>query len=342
MSAYKQFTTKDVVITPFDASKRFSFNGNEITGSTVGIEVYQGIKPTSNIFVSQSEQTSGLVFIQNTTGVYSNIKQLYYTNFISSSIGDTAPTRSIIVGAVGGNVELDTRYVGAIEAPRYENYLQSTLTQSRHFPTGSGDKISVVSIPAKLFGENIVPYTFEVEYTTSAGVGAKLIDDGEGNLVVNSLSSSGAFFGTGSYGTGSYGIGDDIPLGGIVGQVFYSHGIATITTSSLVTMGSEISESASNLANFTVNFSSSIRIYEHQYKCGIRNNEFDFSLNPTLLSGSADDEYYNFATGSEFNPYVTTVGLYNENHELLVVGKLSSPIPISRYVDTTLMVNFDT
>jgi len=342
MSAFKQFTTKDVVITPFDASKDFSFTGNEITSSAVGIEVYLGVKPTSSIFVSQSEQQSGLVFIQNTTGVYSNIKQLYYTNFLSSSKGDTVPTSSIIVGADGGNVELDTRYVGAIEAPRYENYLQSTLTQSRYFPTSSGDQISVISIPAKLFGENIVPNTFEFEYTSSAGIGAKIIDDGEGNLIVNSVSSSGAFYGVGTYGTSSYGVGDDVPLGEIIGQVFYPHGIAVVTTSSFITMGAEISESAANLANFTVNFSSSIRLYEHQYKCGIRNNEFDFSLNPTILSGSDDDVYYDFATGSEFNPYVTSVGLYNENNELLVIGKLSSPIPISRYVDTTIMVNFDT
>lgn len=338
MSAFKQFTTKDVTITPFDAIKGFSFSGNEITGSTVGIEVYQGIKPTSSIFVSQSEQPTGLVFIQNTTGIYSNIKQLYYSNYITSSLGDTVPTRSIVAGATPE----DLRYTGPIEAPRYENYLQSTLTQSRYFPTGSGDKISVVSVPAKLFGENIIPYTFEVEYTTSTGIGAKIVDDGEGNLKVNSISGSGAFFGTGSYGTGSYGIGDDITLNSIVGQVFYSHGIAAFTTSSLITMGSEVSESASNLANFTVNFSSSFRLYEHQYKCGIRNNEFDFSLNPTLLSGSQDDVYYDFATGSEFNPYVTTIGLYDENHQLLVVGKLSFAVPISRYVDTTLIVNFDT
>jgi len=338
MSAFKQFTTKDVAITPFDAIKGFSFSGNEITGSTVGIEVYQGIKPTSSVFISQSEQPTGLVFIQNTTVIYSSIKQLYYSNYLTSSLGDTVPTRSIIAGATPE----DLRYVGAIEAPRYENYLQSTLTQSRYFPTGSGDKISVVSVPAKLFGENIVPYTFEVEYTNSLGLAAKVIDDGEGNLKVLSTSGSIAAYGAGAYGAGSYGSLTGLNSGSIVGQVFYSHGIATFTTSSLITMGGEVSESVANLANFTVNFSSSFRLYEHQYKCGIRNNEFDFSLNPTLLSGSADDVYYDFATGSEFNPYVTTIGLYDENNQLLVVGKLSFPVPISRYVDTTLIVNFDT
>ena len=67
MSAFKQFTTKDVVITPFDANKRFSFTGTAITASDVGIEVYKGFKPTSSLFISSSATPTGFVFTQNTT-----------------------------------------------------------------------------------------------------------------------------------------------------------------------------------------------------------------------------------------------------------------------------------
>ena len=52
--------------------------------------------------------------------------------------------------------------------------------------------------------------------------------------------------------------------------------------------------------------------------------------------------YYDYATGSYFSPYVTTIGLYNESFQLVAVGKLSQPIPISLYTDTTFVVNFDT
>ena len=41
-------------------------------------------------------------------------------------------------------------------------------------------------------------------------------------------------------------------------------------------------------------------------------------------------------------PYVTTVGLYNESNDLLVVAKMSQPIPVSQFTDTTIVVNFDT
>ena len=53
------------------------------------------------------------------------------------------------------------------------------------------------------------------------------------------------------------------------------------------------------------------------------------------------DIYYDWVTGSYFTPYLTTVGLYNEDHDLLAVGKLSTPTPISKFVDTNIFVNFD-
>ena len=39
---------------------------------------------------------------------------------------------------------------------------------------------------------------------------------------------------------------------------------------------------------------------------------------------------------------LTTVGLYNESYQLVAVGKLAQPIPISLYTDTTFVINFDT
>ena len=38
------------------------------------------------------------------------------------------------------------------------------------------------------------------------------------------------------------------------------------------------------------------------------------------------EEVEGFATHSEFRPYVTTIGLYNDQNDLLVVGKLGRPI----------------
>jgi hypothetical protein len=97
-----------------------------------------------------------------------------------------------------------------------------------------------------------------------------------------------------------------------------------------------------NATNLTCSFESTITIYESQYKCTIRQNEFNFSQNPTLISGSSNSGVvYDFATGSYFDPYVTTVGLYNNNQELLAVAKLAQPLPISSITDTNIIINLD-
>ena len=322
MSAFKQLTTRDVTIAPFKANKGFNFSGSAITASNVSIDIFQGVNPPGST-MSEFADPTGLISTQNTTGVYNSAKQLYYSNFLISSWGDPVPTASLLLGVLPS----DNITYGPANAPRYENYLQSTLTQSRNFPTDARGEITTVSIPQKLYGENIVPTTFKLNYT-SGGSTFYVIDDGEGNLIAYKM------------------VG--IPTGTILGQIFYSHGIAVFTTSSLSTMGERVRVSSASLNSVNISFSSSITIYEHQYKCMISENEFGYSQNPSIISssldltGSQNDVYYDFATGSYFDPYITTVGLYNENTDLLAVAKLSYPTPVSKFCDTTILVNFDT
>ena len=87
-------------------------------------------------------------------------------------------------------------------------------------------------------------------------------------------------------------------------------------------------------------FSSSYTIFETQYKCTIGADEFNYSSNPSIIS-SSEGQMYDFATGSYFAPYVTTVGLYDGAYNLLAVAKLAKPLPTSRTTDTTILVNFD-
>ena len=93
--------------------------------------------------------------------------------------------------------------------------------------------------------------------------------------------------------------------------------------------------------NVTCSFSSSFNIYETQYKATINEFEYNFSQNPSIISGSTDGTVYDFVTGSYFSPYATTVGLYDDDQNLLAVGKLSQPLPISRTTDTSIFINID-
>ena len=69
--------------------------------------------------------------------------------------------------------------------------------------------------------------------------------------------------------------------------------------------------------------------------------EFWETQNPTIISGSEGNLYY-YASSSYFEPYITTVGLYNENQDLLAVAKLSQPLPSSTTTDTNIIIKLDT
>jgi hypothetical protein len=81
-------------------------------------------------------------------------------------------------------------------------------------------------------------------------------------------------------------------------------------------------------------------VYENEIRCKVGENEFNLSHNPTLSSDNKGT-LQSFATSSDFTPYVTTIGLYNDRSELLAVAKLAQPIPLSSTTDTTFVVKYD-
>ena len=320
MSVYKSLTTSDVICTPFKANKSFSFFGSDFTSPNIGIDRFIGTNITSSI-ISGSNPT-GQIASYNKQIIYDSIKQLYYSNFVRGEDGSTVLTSSVLPDGVRVGQ-------GGIQ-PMYDNYLSTTLDANRLFPTASGDEIGVISIPSNLFGEYIKPGTFRFEYNgTSNGI---ITDDGNGGLFQD---------------------------GAKIGDIIYQHGMAIITSAGSSITGSVdgtalygtgiYSNANSNdlnylitTSNVTCSFQSNLTIYESQYKCTFSPNEFTYTQNPSAISGSSNSGVvYDFLTGSYFEPYITTVGLYNEINELVAIGKLSQPLQSSNVTDTTILVNLD-
>lgn len=302
MGPYKQFLASDITVTPFTVNKSFSFPYSRFAtgsdGQLVGIDRFIGINGSWDYSNLSNNPTTGTLSTQYQVLVYNSIKQLYYSNFLTSSTGDNVSQPDVFIGSnPSGDV-----LIGNVNSPIYDNFLQSTLVPDRSWPTGS---IGVISIPSKIFGEYIQPYSFQYMFT-SESVTYTLTDDGQGNLLSGSSN---------------------------VGNIIYTHGLA-IVTNQLLSSGSVAT------TNVTCSFSSSYTIYEAQYKCTIRENEFNATLNPSAqLSGSG--QLANNVTGSYFSPYVSTIGLYDENQNLLAVGKLAQPLPTTATTDTTILVNID-
>lgn len=323
MSAFKQLLASDIIVSPFEVNKAFTFTGvGELTGSNVGIDRFLG-QNIENLF-TLSDATTGNISTEYKRLIYNSAKQLYYTNYLSSSYGSPASVPYIVPGATPAG---DMLIGSSSSAGRFDNYLQSTLPFRKYYPTGSNSTICVISIPSKLYGDKISPLSFYMTADSNT-----VYDDGEGNLVLSASNE-------------------------ICGNIFYSHGIAVITSDSApgedsygaASYGSavygltdaNIVQAFATSSNVTCSFSSSFTLFETQYKCTVDTSEFNFSQNPSLISRSTDGILYDFVTGSYFNPYVTTVGLYNENQDLIAVGKLAKPLPTNNTTDLTILINID-
>lgn len=196
----------------------------------------------------------------------------------------------------------------------FDNHLESSFTTSSRYLNNTG---IIFSIPRNLYGTHIEPGTIVVGNDTPY----TLVDDGEGNLI-------------------------NSDTGVNVGNVIYTHGQIMITNSTIA--------AAYRIApNQSIKFKSNNPIYTHTYSIKVSDYEFNHTLNPTAQSGSTtlsysgssfvqpSGVYADNVTGSAFQPYITTVGLYNDSDELVAIGKLAQPLPKPADTELTIQVKLD-
>jgi hypothetical protein len=321
MSTYKKLNKQDAFITTYTAHKSWVVSGSQF--ASYGIQV-----------------------IPSVDGIYLNsLQQLYY------------PTKTS----------------GSLPLSFYDYYYQSTLynSQSRELTTGS----FVISLPRNVVGTHINPgigMNFfindvqQIRYVSQSYWGngyvddpivfnnvdiLGLIDDGEGNL----------------YKSGSN------PRD-YLGDIIYPHGMVIITdpdyalllqqawagSNPFDELGASIIKNNPQVRNnLVLRWESSQPIFTHNYHCKVRDFEYNYTYNPSALSSSLGTTYDNNAnlystsskvvkgelnnniTGSEFTPYITTVGLYNDANELIAVGKVNRPVPKTQDTEMTIIVKID-
>lgn len=300
MAAFKTLNAQDIIVSPLHLNKGFRFEGNS---ALVASDVNIGRYLGKNVeYLTDQTQTGPSNNRKAQSLVYNQTKQLYYSNYLSGSNGEISNVST-------ASFNPDGTVTGDIYSPAYNNFLDTTLEAKRYFPTASDSTVGVLSIPQYMYGDYIQPESFN--FITPSG---SYTDDGEGRLISGSI---------------------------YIGNIIYEHGIIVLTGGERTRdyWDEEIATFVNN-SNVTCSFSSSYTIYETQYKCTIGESEFNYSQNPSVISGS-NGTPWGFATSASFAPYVTTVGLYNDQRDLIAVGKLAQPTPISKTTDTTILINVD-
>jgi hypothetical protein len=118
-----------------------------------------------------------------------------------------------------------------------------------------------------------------------------------------------------------------------VGNVFSKHGVVVISSPDY---------RYNNILNtpFTSSYRSTVTINEFSVLTKLDAGDFNMSTNLTLTRDD-DSTYLPFVSGSDFAPYITTIGLYNDSGQLLAIGKLAQPIKKRNDVDMNFLIRID-
>lgn len=123
--------------------------------------------------------------------------------------------------------------------------------------------------------------------------------------------------------------------------VFFSSSLTQDQTVDQALTGSAISSSANGLRRrwVNVNFVNTTELNSQIYFIDVGSNEFNYSSNPTYLSGSKI-RVKNEPTDVSVT-YITEIGLFSADNELLANAKLSEPIKKQSGVALTLKTRID-
>lgn len=119
----------------------------------------------------------------------------------------------------------------------------------------------------------------------------------------------------------------------VIGNIFEKQGLGVIST---------IDYRYHDILNypFTASYKSTVTIHELGVTAKIDQGDFNMSTNVTLTKDD-NQTYRGFVSGSDFSPYITSIGLYNDAGQLLAIGKLAQPIKKRNDVDVNFLIRID-
>tara|TARA_B100000287_G_scaffold25382_1_gene24572 strand:+ start:19898 stop:20725 length:828 start_codon:yes stop_codon:yes gene_type:complete len=183
---------------------------------------------------------------------------------------------------------------------------------------------SVVSISQSLFGEEIKKGSFVLDDTTT---GAKIVDDSNGNLYATNATrfeDSGASISS----SANY-----------VGNIFYDLGVFTITETGSFSATKTYADVTDG--NYSLSFKGSLEISTYEFVCRTEPNELNETQNITIYKKDGLGHFKDNLTSSYWPNYISEVGLYDEEGDLMAISRMSKPIPKSTELPMRFFLRMD-
>jgi len=273
--------------------------------------------------------------------------QYYYNIYQTASNATGAEVQfSIAYGNINGSGSafITQGVIGkspsAITYGQYRTLVNGDENTDFVFGNITPDSIYIIAVDRARFKEKLLPGSFNITLTSGSNT-LKLTDNSATSATVSytdagrvydivSGSNGVTYSGTGFHPTsGSY--GKFLPDVGLL--IFNA---AALKDNSVYGVNLKVSESYNAEGNNLTSFYNAINtggnftlrseetVTSNYVFVRVRNGELNYSTNPSNITGSGD-LLWNIMVNSP-QAYMTTVGLYNDNNDLLAVAKLSKPL----------------
>jgi len=287
-----------------------------------------------NNFATQSGYTEYYLNVYNTTVANSGSVQfsIQYgnlngsgSNVINTSAPGNSPSR-IIYG-------------------EYRNLVFGTETQNFSFDNGSttSNDIFVINFARSRYKESLLPGSFALTLT-SGSKSITLVDDSTTTSLTRFIGENKVLYII----SGSVSGGNPTPLasatGSYYGMMFPDLDIIVLNASSSATVNlkdyfAPLTAATSSIASASFN---EVKIYDsivagssmylkseetvssRYFFTRVKNSDFNYTTNPSIIDANGNLLYTTLINNPQ--TYITTVGMYNDNNELLAVAKLSRPL----------------
>ena len=320
--------------------KRFDLEDIVVSSDSVTTPAWSNSAVTLTEFYSSSTQTGGV------SGDY------YYNVYQTASGDDTAAIQfSIAHGDLNGSgsIPFNASVAGAspssVVYKQYRNLVLGTEEDNFIFGNVSGSHVYVISVERARYKEKLLPgslslklnnggntihitdnsnYTSTVTYTDSGRV-YELISGSAGTVTASPKTSEAYTNGAGSYGKFLPDVGVILLNGKALDASAANGGIdlTTVFTNSSNSTNKDLFFN-SIVDGSTLTLRSEETISSNYVFVRARNSEFNYSTNPSNITGSGELRHDIMVDSPQ--AYATSVGLYNDNNDLLAVAKLSRPL----------------
>ena len=318
-----------------------------VSADSITSTLWTGGVPTLNNFFTSSATSSFNFFLDvfQTSSVRSDAEVQFSIAYGEVEGSGSAPFNNLVTGSSPSKVSYG----------QYRTLVNGDENTNFSFGTGNTDSrdIYVLNINRARYKEKIFPGTFNLVLSGSDGTNparVQLTDNskdvtaltftdagrvfdivsGTNGSAVSTAVTGGVTAGltpSGSYGKFLPDVGLIIlnPRALALSQSLGGVGLTInddLTDTAMVANNSNLYESIKLAQTFSLN--SEETITSDFVFVRVRNTDFNYSTNPSMISGSG--EFVHSSLINNPQTFITTVGLYNDANELLSVAKLSKPL----------------